>query len=137
MNIQNVNKNGENIPVMVFKNDKNDKVIYNIGLSRKIVKDEEEKWQNGYILAQFNKDVDLENKTKIILKNAILDFYINKDNQTVPFIRVFDFAKLEDNSSEGQFIEIPDDKVLPLNISSIINKDVFSITSSSKISMVP
>ena len=113
MNIQNVNKNGENIPVMVFKNDKNDKVIYNIGLSRKIVKDEEEKWQNGYILAQFNKDVDLENKTKIILKNAILDFYINKDNQTVPFIRVFDFAKLEDNSSEGQFIEIPDDKVLP------------------------
>lgn len=113
MNIKNVNKNGENIPVMVFKNDKNDKVIYNIGLSRKIVKDDEEKWQNGYILAQFNKDVDLENKTKIILKNAILDFYINKDNQTVPFIRVFDFAKLKDNSSEGQFIEIPDDKVLP------------------------
>lgn len=113
MNIQNVNKDGKNIPVMVFKNDKNERVIYNIGLSRKIVKDEEEKWQNGYILAQFNKDVDLENKTKIILKNAILDFYINKDNQTVPFIRVFDFAKLEDNSSEGQFIEIPDDKVLP------------------------
>ena len=113
MNIQNVNKDGKNKSVMVFRNDKNERVIYNIGLSRKIVKDEEEKWQNGYILAQFNKDVDLENKTKIILKNAILDFYINKDNQTVPFIRVFDFAKLEDNSSEGQFIEIPDDKVLP------------------------
>lgn len=113
MNIQNVNKNGENKSVMVFRNDKNDRVIYNIGLSRKVTKDNEETWQNGYILAQFNKDVDLENKTKIILKNAILDFYINKDNQTVPFIRVFDFAKLEDNSSEGQFIEIPDDKVLP------------------------
>ena len=90
MNIKNVNKNGENKSVMVFKNDKNDRVIYNIGLSRKVTKDNEETWQNGYILAQFNKD-----------------------NQTVPFIRVFDFAKLEDNSSEGQFIEIPDDKVLP------------------------
>ena len=39
MNIQNVNKDGKNIPVMVFKNDKNERAIYNIGLSRKIVKE--------------------------------------------------------------------------------------------------
>lgn len=113
MNIKNVNKNGENIPVMVFKNDKNDRVIYNIGLSRKVTKDNEETWQNGYILAQFNKDVDIENKTKIILKNAILDFYINKDNQTVHFIRVFEYEIVSEKKDDGKYIEISDDEVLP------------------------
>ena len=114
MNLINKDKDGNNKSVMVFKNDKNDRVIYNIGLSRKVTKDNEETWQNGYILAQFNKDVDIENKTKIILKNAILDFYINKDNQTVPFIRVFDFETISENKeNEGQYIEIPDGEVLP------------------------
>ena len=109
MNLINKDKDGNNKSVMVFRNDKNDRVIYNIGLSRKVTKDNEETWQNGYILAQFNKDVDIENKTKIILKNAILDFYINKDNQTVPFIRVFDFETISENKeNEGQYIEIPE-----------------------------
>ena len=110
MNLINKDKDGNNKSVMVFRNDKNDRVIYNIGLSRKVTKDNEETWQNGYILAQFNKDVDIENKTKIILKNAILDFYINKDNQTVPFIRVFDY-KLENETSKEEklkTIDIPE-----------------------------
>lgn len=113
MNLINKDKDGNNKSVMVFRNDKNDKVIYNIGLSRKIVKDDEEKWQNGYILAQFNKDVDIENKTKIILKNAILDFYINKDNQTVPFVRVFEYEIVSEKKDDGKYIEISDDEVLP------------------------
>ena len=115
MNINNTNfKTGENIPVMVFRNDKETKIIYNIGVSKKVVKDNVESWVNGYVLAQFNKDVSIENKTKIILKNAILDFYINKDNQTVPFIRVFEYETVGNNEeSNGQFLEIADDEVLP------------------------
>lgn len=113
MNLINKDKDGNNKSVMVFKNDKNDRVIYNIGLSRKVTKDNEETWQNGYILAQFNKDVDIENKTKIILKNAILDFYINKDNQTVPFIRVFEYEIVSEKKDDGKYIEISDDEVLP------------------------
>ena len=114
MEIRNVNREGISIPVIVFRNDKEDKTIYNIGLSRKIMKDDEETWQNGYILAQFNKNIVIENKTKIILKNAILDFYINKNKQTVPFIRVFDFETISENKeNEGQYIEIPDGEVLP------------------------
>lgn len=110
MNLINKDKDGNNKSVMVFRNDKNDRVIYNIGLSRKVTKDNEETWQNGYILAQFNKDVDIENKTKIILKNAILDFYINKDNQTVHFIRVFDYKLENEATKEENFktIEIPE-----------------------------
>lgn len=113
MNLINKDKDGNNKSVMVFRNDKNDRVIYNIGLSRKVTKDNEETWQNGYILAQFNKDVDIENKTKIILKNAILDFYINKDNQTVHFIRVFEYEIVSEKKDDGKYIEISDDEVLP------------------------
>lgn len=113
MNLINKDKDGNNKSVMVFRNDKNDRIIYNIGLSRKVTKDNEETWQNGYILAQFNKDVDIENKTKIILKNAILDFYINKDNQTVPFVRVFEYEIASEKKDDGKYIEISDDEVLP------------------------
>lgn len=109
MNLINKDKDGNNKSVMVFRNDKENRTIYNIGLSRKVKSGDIEEWQNGYILAQFNKEVSIENKTKIILKNAILDFYLNKNNQTVPFIRVFDYEIASESKEEnGQFIEIPD-----------------------------
>lgn len=113
MNIRNVNKDGNDMPVMVFRNDKDNRVIYNIGLSRKIIKDDKEEWQNGYILAQFNKDVNIANKTKVVLKNAILDFYINKDKITVPFIRVFDYEIVGNTGETATYIEIPDNEELP------------------------
>lgn len=106
MNIKNVNKNGENIPVMVFKNIRENKTYYNIGLSRK---DMDGNYVNGNIMAQFNKGVDLDNRTKIILTNAVLDFY-KKDKITVPFIRVFDYKLENETSKEENFktIEIPE-----------------------------
>lgn len=114
MNINNKSfKTGEDIPVMVFRNDTDTKTIYNIGVSKKVTKDNVESWVNGYVLAQFNKDVSIENKTKIILKNAILDFYINKENQTVPFIRVFEYETVGNEDKNGQFLEIADDEDLP------------------------
>lgn len=104
MNIKNVNKDGENKSVMVFRKDSENKTFYQIGLSRKVAKDGGETWENGYIMAQFNKGTDLANQSKIYLENAILDFYINNMGRTVPFIRVFDY-KLEDMEN--------DDKNLP------------------------
>lgn len=105
------NKEGNNLPVMVFKNIRENKAYYNIGLSRK---DIEGNYINGSIMAQFNKDVELENQTKIILKNAVLDFY-KKDKITVPFIRVFDY-ELENTQQKNDApatIEIPEDEELP------------------------
>ena len=64
---------------------------------------------NGYMTAVFNKDVELDNKAKIILKNAILDFYI-KEKQTIPYIRVFDYELYGDN--EGEFVTISDEELL-------------------------
>lgn len=106
MQIKNTNKNGDNIPVYVFKNVNNDRTYYRIGLSKKNM---EGNYINGYMTAVFNKDVELDNKTKIILKNAILDFYI-KDKQTIPYIRVFDYELYGDN--EGEFVTISDEELL-------------------------
>lgn len=111
MNIRNENKNGERIPVMVFRNEKDGKVTYNIGLSRKVMTGDKEEWKNGYILAQFNKEVSLENKTKIYLNSAILDFYLTQENRTVPFIRVFEYEVAETN--DDGYIKIPDGDELP------------------------
>lgn len=105
MQIKNTNKNGDDIPVYVFKNVSNDKTYYRIGLSKK---DFEGNYINGYVMAVFNKDVEIHNKTKIILKNAILDFYI-KEKNTIPYIRVFDF---EIYNEDGQFITLNEDEEL-------------------------
>lgn len=106
MNLINKDKDGNNKSVMVFKNIREDKTYYNIGLSRK---DIDGNYVNGNIMAQFNKGVDLDNRTKIILTNAVLDFY-KKDKITVPFIRVFDY-KLENETSKEEklkTIDIPE-----------------------------
>lgn len=74
-------------PVMVFKNEYNGKVFYNMGLSRK---DLDGNWENGSIGVQFKKGVSLNNQTKIIIKNAWLTFY-KKDKITVPYIFINEF----------------------------------------------
>ena len=58
-----------NYPVMIFK-DENGK--YTVGLSNK---KQDGSYENAYYPIQFNKDVELENKTKILIKNAWLSFY--------------------------------------------------------------
>ena len=102
----NTTKEDSNIQIKVIKNKNNDRTYYRIGLSKKNM---EGNYINGYMTAVFNKDVELDNKTKIILKNAILDFYI-KEKNTIPYIRVFDF---EIYNEDGQFVTLDEDEGLP------------------------
>lgn len=53
----------------IFK-DKDGK--YKVGLSKKNQKDE---WEKAYFPVRFRKDVELENNTKIYIKDYWLDFY--------------------------------------------------------------
>ena len=72
---------------MVFRKDYNGKPSYSLGLSKK---DKDGKFVNGYIKVNFKKSVELNNKSKIKIKNAWLDFY--KDNEkTIPTIFINDF----------------------------------------------
>jgi len=86
---------------MVFKNDKGK---YTITIGKK---NNDGSYDNAYIPIQFNKDVELDNRTKIILKNAWLSFYkivkeLKGETQTttVFFIRCSDFGIVEDGIKE-------------------------------------
>ena len=101
---------------MIFKNEKDGKISYQIGLSRK---KEDGTYENGYMLARFRKDIELDNQTKIKIKNAWLDF-LKIEKRTIPYIFINDFEKVEnkeeikqqksvDNWDAGKNVEIDDD----------------------------
>jgi len=66
--IKNEDKNGKNIPVKVYKDEKGK---YLIGISKKVG----EEYQNRYYPVEFLKGVELENKTEIIIKQATLTWF--------------------------------------------------------------
>lgn len=76
---------------MIFRQEKDGKRFYSIGLSRK---DQNGNYINGYITAVFKKDVDLPNQTKIKIKDAWLGFNL-KDKKTYPHIFINDFVIVE------------------------------------------
>ena len=75
----------EGTEVNIFKNDKG---YYSIGLSKK---DRNNQVYYGYFPCQFKKDVSVENKTRIKIKNAFMSFYI-KDDKTMPYIMIIDYS---------------------------------------------
>ena len=80
-------------PVTIFKNQYGK---YYVGLSKK---NEEGKYENSYFQVVFNKDVHLENKTKIYIKNAWLDFYnytFDGKKGTKVFIRISKFDTVDE-----------------------------------------
>lgn len=92
MNIEN------KYPVMIFKNEYNGKVFYKVGLSRK---DRDGNYINGYMSCRFKREVTLEDKTKIYIKSAWLDFYL-KDKQTIPYIFINEFEKVEETINNAK-----------------------------------
>lgn len=100
---------------VVFRNDYQGKAYYKIKLAKK---DEQGNWINGYINCRFKKDVELQDKSHIEIKEAWLDFYI-KDKNTVPIIFINDFVKTDGDSQEqkdpfeefGKQIDISDEEL--------------------------
>lgn len=83
---------------MVFRKDYNGKPSYSLGLSKK---DKDGKYINGYVKVNFKKGVELNNKSKIKIKNAWLDFY--KDNEkTIPTIFINDFEITQDSEKQEE-----------------------------------
>ena len=77
---------------MIFRQEKDNKRFYSIGLSRK---DQNGNYINGYITAVFKKDVDIPNQTKIKIKEAWLGFNV-KDKKTYPHIFINDFEIVQE-----------------------------------------
>ena len=81
---------------VVFRNDYQGKAYYKIKL---VKKDEQGNWLNGYINCRFKKDVVLQDKTHIEIKDAWLDFYV-KDKITYPYIFINDFENVSIEKKE-------------------------------------
>jgi hypothetical protein len=99
---------------LVFKNEKDNKVSYSIGISKK---KEDGTYENGYIPVRFRKDIELNDRTKIKIKSAWLDFF-KIEKRTMLYIFINDFEKVEnevqqqksvDNWDAGKNVEIDDD----------------------------
>lgn len=98
MNVINVDKNGNNLPIKVFKDDKGK---YSIGISKKVG----EEYKNKYFPVEFLKDVELENGTEIIIKHAFMtwfdwEFEDKKGTKFIIKITAFDKASEEKKTEE-------------------------------------
>ena len=87
----------DNYSKMVFRKDNEFGTFYQIGLSKK---DRNGNYINGYMNVRFKKGVSVPNMTKIVIKNAFIDFYLDKNNRTVPYIMVLEFETVEEEKKE-------------------------------------
>jgi len=85
----------ENEEVMIFKNNNG---YYSIGLSRK---DRNNQYFNGYFPCRFKKDVSVDNKTRIKLKNAFISFYLD-EKETKAYVMITDFEIVEKKENYAQ-----------------------------------
>lgn len=83
---------------MIFKNERDGKVSYSIGISKR---KDDNTWEKGYIPVRFRKDVTLEDKTKIKIKSAWLDFF-KIEKKTFPYIFINEFEKITSQEESQQ-----------------------------------
>lgn len=76
----------------IYRNEKDGKVFYKLGMPKK---NQDGNWEIGYIPCRFQKEVNIADKTKIILKNAWLDYW-KKDKITNVYIFINKFEIVED-----------------------------------------
>ena len=85
-------------PVMIFSKEYDGNVYYNIGLSKK---DQNNEYINGYMLCKFRKGVKVDDKKKIYIKDAWLDFYL-KGKETKPYIFINEFEYVENTIEKAK-----------------------------------
>jgi hypothetical protein len=81
---------------MVFRNDRNGKTFYKIGVKQKDLDGQE---KTCYIPISFKKGVDVEDKTKIKIKQAIENVYA-KGYDTIFTYKILEFDNLSDAVQE-------------------------------------
>lgn len=79
---------------MIFRNEKDGKVFYSIGLSKK---NQDGTYTSGYMPCRFPKDANIKNKTKIKILNAWLDFWLDEKKITHPYIFISKYEILSDD----------------------------------------
>ena len=94
-------------PITIYRKKFEDKICYSTRISKK---DKEGNYQNAFIPVQFKKDINVEDRSKIMIMNGWLDFYINKENKPVFTIFISEFSTEEGDvfQSFGDTVELDD-----------------------------
>lgn len=90
-------------PEMIFRDDKGKYPRYSIGVSSKTPDGE---WIKGYVPCKFKKGVEVENMTKILIKNS---FYSVSKGEKYNFVSIMitDFEVVEEEKPSDDFMDIP------------------------------
>lgn len=80
-------------PYTIYLKEYGERKYYKVRLSKK---KQDGNFENGYIDIQFKKDVEINNKDQIYLKNAFLTFYKSKEDKTIPYIMVLEYELVKD-----------------------------------------
>lgn len=91
MQVFSKNREGIDLPVMIFRNVFDFGISYSTTVSHKNINGE---YENAFINVRFKKNVDVENKQQILIKDAWLDFYQGKDGKNVFYLFINDFDKI-------------------------------------------
>lgn len=91
---------------MIFKNERDGKISYSIGVSKK---NQDGTYEKGYIPVKFPKNIELKSQTKILIKEAWLDFF-KIDKRTIPYIFI---NKFELASEVDVIKQVQEEKELP------------------------
>ena len=87
--------------VTIFRYDGQYGANYSLGLSKK---KQDGSYENGYMPCKFKKNIELENKTKIKIKNAWLTFNV-KDKKTYPYIFINSFDLIDEQESKKDSLD--------------------------------
>lgn len=90
----------------IFKNEYGQ---YSMGLVRKNTNGEN---KYAYVPVRFRKGVELQNKTKIVINNAWLSFYKNKENNTTLYVFIEDFTIVAEGENANNILSV-DETDLP------------------------
>lgn len=82
---------------MIFRKDTEYGTTYTMGMSKK---KQDGNYENAYFPVQFKKNVELENKTNIYIKDAWLSFFKTKDMRTIFYIFINDFNTVHEEANE-------------------------------------
>ena len=122
MNIINKDRDGNNVPIRVFKNEQGK---YSIGISKK----DGDKYINRYFPVEFLKDVEVENGTDIIIKNAFLTWFDwtyqdSKGTKWIIKITAFEKVGTQQNFIYGNKVEPKEEPKLQDNIFEDFAKEI-------------
>ena len=82
----------------IYRKDFDGRPSYSASISQKNVNDE---WESAFIKVQFNRGVELADRTEIEVNNGWLKFYLNKDGKPVWVIHINDYILLNEPRVDG------------------------------------